>query len=83
MRHNVYRKHARMQADSIAIDNLCEVKTYKSALFVLFVGGAVVIVDDNSLVKNEESLLDAAHASLSPDLEHHAFMNGRLRGEYG
>ena len=42
----------------------------------------MVIVDDNSFVKNEESLLDAAHASLSPDLEHHAFMNGRLRGEY-
>ena len=43
----------------------------------------MVIVDDDSFVKNEESLLDAAHASLPPDLEYHAFVNGRLRGEYG
>ena len=75
---NVYKYSADL--DTITIRNFDQ--TYKSALSILLVGSEVVVVDDYSFIKNEESLLDAAHTSLSADLEHHAFVNGRLRGEF-
>ena len=76
----LYRKHARMAMQCWFWHNL---QTYKSALFILLVGSIMVIVDDDSFVKNEKSLLDPPQISLPADLEHHAFVNGRLRGEFG